>query len=79
MSEDQVKTKIAKIEEHNRNQDIQFETFREDIKKIVCSLEKKVDKIMEKLIARPGWLVLGIISSLMSISSSLIIYIVITK
>ena len=71
-----LKAEIAKIKEHNRNQDKQFETFRVDIKKLVEKIELKVDKIITKLMGRPGWLVLGIISSLTTLSGSLIVYII---
>ena len=65
--EKEINERVATLEQENRGQNHSINDF----KKVIIEIRKEINEIKEKLLGRPSWLVMLIISTLLTVCTFL--------
>ena len=76
MGEEDLKTRVAVLETKNEAQECRLNSLEVDMGKKFDRLEAKLDEVLQAARSRPSWLIALTISSLMTVATGLIVYLV---
>ena len=63
----EINERVAKLEQENKGQNYSIV----ELKKVIIEIRKEINEIKEKLLGRPSWLVMLIISTLLTVCTFL--------